>query len=61
MISLLDEVRGMLEDLGGGLGPTDPVSGEAVVKLGTPRTAKKKRSARARPKKRKARARRARR
>lgn len=31
MISFLDEVRPMLEDLGGGLGVTDPVSGEAVV------------------------------
>lgn len=31
MIGYLDEVRGMLEDLGGGLGVTDPVSGEAVV------------------------------
>ena len=31
MIGYLDEVRGMLEDLGGGLGITDPVSGEAVV------------------------------
>ncbi len=31
MISFLDEVRGYLEDLGGGLGVTDPVSGEAVV------------------------------
>jgi hypothetical protein len=31
MIGFLDEVRDMLEDLGGGLGVTDPVSGEAVV------------------------------
>jgi hypothetical protein len=30
MIASLDHVRGMLEDLGGGLGVTDPVSGEAV-------------------------------
>jgi len=49
MISLLDSVRGMLEDLGGGLGLTDPVSGEVVVKLGAPRTAKRKRPARSRP------------
>ena len=31
MIGFLDEVRGMLEDLGGGLGVTDPVSGTTVV------------------------------
>jgi quinol monooxygenase YgiN len=31
MIAQLDRMRGMLEDLGGGLGVTDPVSGEAVV------------------------------
>lgn len=31
MISRLDRMRGMLEDLGGGLGITDPVSGQAIV------------------------------
>jgi len=31
MIGFLDEVRPYLEDLGNGLGVTDPVSGEAVV------------------------------
>jgi len=31
MIGFLDEVRGLLEDLGGGLGVTDPVSGTTVV------------------------------
>ena len=31
MIATLDSFRGTLEDLGGGLGVTDPVSGEAVV------------------------------
>ena len=31
MIARLDTMRNMLEDLGGGLGVTDPVSGEAVV------------------------------
>lgn len=31
MIAGLDRVRDMLEDLGGGLGVTDPVSGEAVI------------------------------
>lgn len=30
MIGLLDTFRDMLEDLGGGLGVTDPVSGDAV-------------------------------
>ena len=30
MIGVLDSFRDMLEDLGGGLGVTDPVSGEAV-------------------------------
>ena len=31
MIALLDSFRDTLEDLGGGLGVTDPVSGEVVV------------------------------
>lgn len=34
MIKTLDTFRDMLEDLGGGLGVTDPVSGEAVVEIG---------------------------
>jgi hypothetical protein len=34
MIGFLDEVRDCLEDLGGGLGVTDPVSGDAVVVSG---------------------------
>ncbi|MCB1379525.1 MAG: DUF718 domain-containing protein [Alphaproteobacteria bacterium] len=33
MIGVLDGFRHMLEDLGGGLGVTDPVSGEVVVDL----------------------------
>ncbi len=33
MIGILNQFRGMLEDLGGGLGVTDPVSGESVVDL----------------------------
>lgn len=33
MIKDLDTMRDMLEDLGGGLGVTDPVSGEAVVEI----------------------------
>ncbi len=31
MIATLDGFRGKLEDLGGGLGVTDPVSGEVVI------------------------------
>jgi hypothetical protein len=30
---MLDQVRDLLEDLGGDLGVTDPVSGETVVEL----------------------------
>lgn len=33
MIALLDTFRDLLEDLGGGLGVTDPISGTAVVEL----------------------------
>ena len=33
MIALLDTFRSDLEDLGGGLGVTDPVSGEVVVEM----------------------------
>jgi len=33
MIGLLDGMREYLEDLGNGLGLTDPVSGEVVVTL----------------------------
>jgi hypothetical protein len=31
MIAILDQFRDKLEDLGGGLGVTDPISGETVV------------------------------
>src|ERR1700741_744810 len=34
VIATLDKIRGSLEDLGGGLGVTDPVSGEVVLSLG---------------------------
>src|SRR3954447_3450183 len=37
MIGLLDQMRGLLEDLGSGLGVTDPVSGEVVVSLKAPK------------------------
>ena len=33
MVARLDLQRGMMEDLGGGLGVSDPVSGEVVVEL----------------------------
>lgn len=33
MIGMLDGIRPMLEDLGNGLGLTDPVSGEVVAEL----------------------------
>jgi hypothetical protein len=33
MIAMLDSFRDMLEDLGGGLGVTDPVSGEVVAEM----------------------------
>jgi hypothetical protein len=41
MIAMLDSLRDLLEDLGGGLGVTDPVSGDVVVNLEGPRLAKK--------------------
>jgi len=34
MIGILDAFRGDLEDLGSGLGVTDPVSGNVVLELG---------------------------
>jgi hypothetical protein len=45
MIKMLDQTRAMLEDLGGGLGVTDPVSGSAVVKLAAAKPAKKRSAA----------------
>lgn len=36
MIAELDKVRDLLEDRGGGLGVTDPVSGEIVLRLKAP-------------------------
>jgi heme-degrading monooxygenase HmoA len=51
MIAFLDGFRDMLEDLGSGLGVTDPVSGQAVAKLAAPAAAKKKKApARRKPK-----------
>jgi quinol monooxygenase YgiN len=51
MIGILDTFRPMLEDLGGGLGVTDPVSGEVVLKLGATKVAKKRGAARTAKKK----------
>ena len=34
MVATLDEIRDMLEDLGGDLGVTDPRTGEAVASTG---------------------------
>jgi hypothetical protein len=45
MISFLDQVRHLLEDLGGGLGVTDPVSGEVAIRLWPPKDAEKARPA----------------
>jgi hypothetical protein len=42
MIGILDEFRQHLEDQGGGLGLTDPLSGEVVVKLAATKPAEKK-------------------
>jgi hypothetical protein len=42
MIEILDSLRDMLEDLGSGLGVTDPVSGEAVVEINPPKPARRK-------------------
>jgi len=44
MIGLLDTFRASLEDLGNGLGVTDPVSGEVVLKLSASKAAAKKKS-----------------
>lgn len=45
MIGFLDSVRHLLEDLGGGLGVTDPVSGDVAIRLWPPKAAKKSRPA----------------
>jgi hypothetical protein len=44
MIALLDGLRDMLEDLGGGLGVTDPVSGDAVHKFAVRKPTKKRKA-----------------
>jgi hypothetical protein len=42
MIAILDVLRDMLEDLGGGLGVTDPVSGEVVARFAVPKAKAKR-------------------
>jgi len=42
MIAMLDTFRHLLEDLGNGLGVTDPISGDAVVAMNPPKPATKK-------------------
>ena len=44
MISILDTFRDDLEDLGNGLGVTDPVSGEVVATLRAPKAPSKKKA-----------------
>ena len=41
MVGILDEFRHMLEDLGAGMGVTDPVSGESVARLAPSAPAKR--------------------
>ena len=48
MIGILDSFRDDVEDLGGGLGVTDPVSGESVAKLAAPKPVKKAKARRKR-------------
>ena len=52
MIALLDSFRADLEDLGNGLGVTDPVSGEVILKLAPAKPMKKPKSKKAKRKKR---------
>jgi hypothetical protein len=49
MIGILDSFREDLEDLGGGLGVTDPVSGDVVVSWRRRSRGRKSRSPRAKP------------
>lgn len=58
MIGILDSFREHLEDLGNGLGVTDPVSGEMVLKLPASKAPPKKAAAKKSAKKAKAKKRR---
>src|SRR6266568_7167158 len=53
MIAILDTFRDDLEDLGAGLGVTDPVSGEVVVKLAASKPATTKQRSKTKTAKRK--------
>jgi hypothetical protein len=53
MIGILDGFRERLEDVGGGLELTDPVSGEVVIKLPATKAATKKTQAKKRTKRKK--------
>jgi hypothetical protein len=54
MIAMLDGFRDMLEDLGNGLGITDPISGETVLQLKGAAKAKKRAKPKAKKKVKKA-------
>ena len=56
MHTMLDAVRDMLEDLGSGMGLTDPVSGDVAVKLNVPKAAKAAKTSKAKAKPAKAKA-----
>ncbi len=58
MISMLDQVRSLLEDLGPELGVSDPVSGESVLSFGAPKKPAKKAAKSRRPAKKAAKSRR---
>jgi hypothetical protein len=49
MIAVLDSFRDTLEDLGGGLGVTDPVAGEAVMEVFSSGAPKRKAAATRKP------------
>lgn len=53
MIAILESFRDDLEDLGAGLGLTDPVSGDVVVRLAAAKPAKKRAAKKAKKAKRK--------
>lgn len=53
MIGMLDSFRDSLDDLGNGLGVTDPVSGDVVVKLKIAKPKAKKKAAKKAKKKKK--------
>jgi len=48
MVSMLDQVRSLLEELSPALGVTDPISGESVVSFGASKTPAKKKAAKSR-------------